>query len=284
MLIVFNYVSANEGMLWGGDGMVYLQCDNKWYVSGLLSNITGTEWFKNGGAVRFKMRRFWVDFFRHKKPVWPTICTTIKLISLSQLGVEGVRIHISSHDAKNFSTSFHSESHNILSPRNTILQFVKILFTPLQGWFHVSLVTQMQRHFTQHWHCKALLQGFVLKHLSLKWNRAEILNIVNSKNLRWKLGSFFSSFYGCWKLDIIYIMISLLEYDYISILHYDIIICILLFDLSHLLPFTVVNVGYQSTLPATCPGVTMFPHFPMKYSEKYKNTKIQKYKNTEIQK
>ena len=77
-------------------------------------------------------------------------------------------------------------------------------------------------------------------------------------------------------------MISLLEYDYISILHYDIIICILLFDLSHLLPFTVVNVGYQSTLPATCPGVTMFPHFPMKYSEKYKNTKIQKYENTKI--
>ena len=119
LLIVFNYVSANEGVLWGGDGMVYLQCDNKWYVSGLLSNITGTEWFKNGGAVRFKMRRFWVDFFRHKKPVWPTICTTIKLISLSQLGVEGVRIHISSHDAKNFSTSFHSESHNILSLRET---------------------------------------------------------------------------------------------------------------------------------------------------------------------
>ena len=66
--------------------------------------------------------------------MWPTICTTIKLISLSQLGVEGVRIHISSHDAKNFSTSFHSESHNILSPRNTILQFVKILFTSLQGY------------------------------------------------------------------------------------------------------------------------------------------------------
>ena len=67
-------------------------------------------------------------------------------------------------------------------------------------------------------------------------------------------------------------MISLLEYGYISILHYDIIIlCILLFDLSHLLPFTVVNVGYQSTLPTTCPGVTMFPHFPMKYSEEYKN-------------
>ena len=95
--------------------------------------------------------------------MWPTICTTIKLISLSQLGVEGLRIHISSHDAKNFSTSFHSESHNILSPRNTILQFVKILFTSLQDWFHVSLVTQMQRHFTQHWHCKALLQGLCVK-------------------------------------------------------------------------------------------------------------------------
>ena len=67
-------------------------------------------------------------------------------------------------------------------------------------------------------------------------------------------------------------------------MHYDIIICILLFDLSHLLPFTVVNVGYQSTLPATCPGVTMFPHFPMKYSEKYRNTEIQKYKNTKTQK
>ena len=78
-------------------------------------------------------------------------------------------------------------------------------------------------------------------------------------------------------------MISILEYD-ISILHYDIIICILLFDLSHLLPFTVVNVGYQSTLPATCPGVTMFPHFPMKYSEKYRNTEIQKHKNTKTQK